>query len=307
MEYQRVAALLELSGLHPTSQMAEMLKIAQAAPDPETAVSHFMSGITVTSPLLQTKWRKHISQIWFASHPHVPANFDVPLKSSDVTYSHALLEAHTLLQEISIAPLATENTPYGHILAIAEEEKIAQTLSVFRGDAKAVRRAVALLDELRLIRLYQHQFQIVRSRTERFQNLPITGQFYLLWHVDMYHLDWRRYEGQYGDSLAVFQQYLPMVWELLAHHSEGSLQRIDELTWQIVRAFRPLWREQRIGLYEQSLLQHMVETQLVQKVLLRYGLIVYENDTSFTWTSAGEALLEAERTASLPCIADLLT
>lgn len=309
MQHQRVEALLELSGIRPANDVAQIVNAVRNAPDPETAVCNVMGTINVTSPLLQDKWRKHVSQMWFASHPNVPTSFALPFKSSDVAYAHILLEAHSLLQEMARMPV--------HVEGIAEQEvRLAQALSVFRGDVVSVRRMLALLEELRLIRLYQQQFQVVRSRMERFQNLPLPGQFYLLWHADMYHLEWRQFDPEFGVSLSVFQQYLPMVWEMLVHRHEGSSQRIDELTWQVVRAFRPLWQQQggvvrsgmqsMIGLYEQSLLQNMVETHLVQKSLARYGLITYEDDVSFVWTAAGEALLDAERMGALPCTADLL-
>ncbi len=309
MEYQRVEALLELSGVRPTNGIVEIVSAVQNAPDPETAVCHVMGAINVKNPLLQDKWRKHVSQMWFAAHPTIPASFALPLKTGDVAYAHVLLEAQSLLREISHTPIDADN-------AAAEEVRLAQGLSVFRGDTIAVRRMMALLEELRLIRLYQHRFQVVRSRMQRFQELPLPGQYYLLWHADMYHLEWRQFDPEFGVSLSVFQQYLPMVWEMLTHRHEGALQRIDELTWQVVRAFRPLWQQQGglvhsgmqsvIGLYEQSLLQNMVETHLVQKSLARYGLISYEDDVSFTWTAAGEALLNAERMGALPCAADLL-
>lgn len=310
MEYQRVEALLELSGVRPTEDVVNAVTSVQSAPDPETAVCNVMSAIGVANPLLKDKWRKHVSQIWFATHPHIPVSFALPLKSSDVVYAHVLLEAQSLLQEIAHAPIRADRTSQ-------EEVRLAQALSVFRGDVTAVRRMFALFEELHLIRLYRQRFHIVRSRVQRFQKLPLPGQFYLLWHADMYHLDWRQFASEYGASLAIFQQYLPMVWELLMRPKEGVSQRIDELTWQVVRAFRPLWQQQggkglssvrsMIGLYEQSLLQNMVETYLIQKSLARYGLIAYEDDSSFVWTSAGEALLEAERTTKLPCTADLLS
>lgn len=309
MQSQRVEALLELSGVSPTSDVVAVVHAVQDAPDPETAVCRVMGVIKVQNPLLQDKWRKHVSQMWFASHPSIPASFALPFKTDDIAYAHVLLEAQSLLREIAHTPVGADN-------AIEEEVRLAQGLSVFRGDTIAVRRMMALLEELRLIRFYQNQFQVVRSRTQRFQELPLPGQFYLLWHADMYHLEWRQFDPDYGVSLSVFQQYLPMVWEMLVHRHEGTIQRIDELTWQVVRAFRPLWQQQgglirsemqsMVGLYEQSLLQSMVETHLVQKSLARYGLISYEDDISFTWTAAGEALLDAERMGTLPCAADLL-
>ncbi len=309
MQHQRVEALLELSGVRPPNDVTNIISAVSSAPDPETAICNVLATLNVTSQLLQDKWRKHVSQMWFASHPNVPTSFALPFKSSDVAYAHILLEAHSLLQEIASMPVRTEDMA-------AQEIRLTQTLSVFRGDVVSVRRMLILLEELRLIRLYQQQFQVVRSRMERFKNLPLPGQFYLLWHADMYHLEWRQFNPEFGVSLSVFQQYLPMVWEMLVHRHEGSSQRIDEVTWQVVRAFRPLWQQQggitstgmqsMIGLYEQSLLQNMVETHLVQKSLARYGLIIYENDVSFIWTAAGEALLDAERMGTLPCTADLL-
>lgn len=300
MEYQRVRALLELSGVRPTDAVVQAVTSVKSAPDPETAVCNVMSAIDVANPLLKDKWRKHVSQIWFATHPHVPALFAIPIKSSDVAYTHIMLEAQCLLEEIARTPIPIDQIA-------AEEIRLAQTLSLFRGDSTMVRRMITLFDELRLIRVYQNRLCVVHSRLQRFQKIPIPGQFYLLWHVDMYHLDWSMFDPYYGASLAIFQQYLPMVWEMLMYRKEGVPQRIDELTAHITRAFRPLWQQHlHIGLYEQSLLQHMVETHLIQRSFARYGLITYENDATFTWTSAGEALLEAERANTLPCTADLL-
>lgn len=300
MEYQRVLSLLELSGVHPTNDVVEVVGAVKSAPDPETAVCRVMGVLNIKSPLLQDKWKKHLTQMWFASHPNIPTSFAIPLKSSDIAYAHVLLEAQSLLQEITQNPVQADDISW-------QEARLAGGLSVFRGDTAAVRRMLTLLEELRLIRLYQHHFQVVRSRTDRFQALPLPGQFYLLWHADMYHLEWRQFDTNYGVSLSVFQQYLPMVWEMLSHCHEGAVQRIDEVSWQVVRAFRPLWQQKNeIGLYEQSLLQSMVETHLIQKSLARYGLISYEDDISFSWTAAGEALLNAERNGTLPCTADLL-
>lgn len=317
MEYKRVEALLELSGFHDVSDVGKMVTMVQNAPDPETAVCHVMGVVRVESPILQTKWRKHVSQMWFASHPRVPTSFALPLKSGDISYAHVLLEVQSLLEEISIAPITIERTNTGVSLAVAEEARLMQALPAFRGEIGAIRRMLALLEELHLVRMYREQVQVVRSRRKLFESLPITGQFYLLWHSDMYHMEWRQFDERYGGYLSIFQQYLPMVWEMFTHRHEGTVERIDEVTWQIARAFRPLWQQQNgmfamgrgsmIGLYEQSLLEQMIETHLLQKSLARYGLITYEDDISFSWTAAGESLLNAEREGSLPCTADLLS
>lgn len=289
-------ALLELSGYTRGEYAKEMVNIVETAPDPETAASHIIGTVGVQNELLRHKWKKHITQIWFESHPSIPISMNVPLKSCDVAYAPALLEAHGILHELANGPIPLDT----------HEAHFAASVSPLHGDAVAIRRMSAVLEELRLVRVVKDQFHLVQSRYARFQKLPPVGQFYLLWHVDMYHLDWRDYAAEYNSFIPIFQQYLPMVWEMLMQRHEGMEEGIDELSWHIVRAFRPLWRDSAFGLYEQSLLQDMVENLLVHTAFGRYGLIEYQNNHLFAWTSVGEALLNAERTMKLPCSAELL-
>ncbi len=308
MEYQpNVRALLELSGYKDIQLESRMMDIVQNAPDPETATRHMLSFIPVESAVLETKWRKHISQLWSDSHPRIPQSLYMPLTSREVAFSSALVEVHTLVQELRENPARVYEDTKAHFLQPTEEARIARKLSSFGQDSLHIRRICALLEELRLVRSYNGYVRIVDSRYREFEALPLPSQYYLLWHVDMYHLDWKEYFHEWGSHLVVFQQYLPMVWEMVSHIQAGDIQSMDELTARIVRSFRPMWQQElAVGLYEQSVLQGMVEMWLIDKVFARYGFIASSDSRMFQWTSVGQKMLELERTTKLPCSTDVL-
>ncbi len=309
MEYQsNVRALLELSGCKDIQVESRMMDIVQSAPDPETGTRHILSFIRVEGSVLENKWRKHISQLWTQTHPGVPKSLHMPLTSREVAFASVLVEVHTLIQELREHPAEVYEDTNVHFLQPVEEARIARKLSLFGQDPLHVRRVCALLEELRLIRSYKGYIRVVESRYSEFAALPLPSQYYLLWHIDMYHLDWKEYFHEWGSHLVVFQQYLPMVWEMVAHLQGGDTQSMDELTARIVRSFRPMWQQElAIGLYEQSVLQGMLETWLVDKVFDRYGFITTPEGRMFQWTQVGQRMLELERNSQLPCSTDVLS
>jgi hypothetical protein len=309
MEYQpNVRALLELSGCKDIQLESRMMDIVKSAPDPETGTRHILSFIPLESPVLENKWRKHISQLWATAHPRIPKSLHMPLTSREVAFSSVLVEVHTLIQELKENPTPIYEDTKAHFLQPTEEARIARKLSVFGQDSLHVRRTCALLEELRLVRSYKGQVRIVESRYREFQALPLPSQYYLLWHIDMYHLDWKEYFHEWGSHLVVFQQYLPMVWEMVANMQVGDSQSMDELTARIVRSFRPMWQQElAIGLYEQSVLQGMIETWLIDRVFARYDFITSPDSRMFEWTQVGQRMLELERTTKLPCSTDVLS
>lgn len=305
-------ALLELSGRNG-EDFTRMIDIVRNAPDSATAMYEVVNFLNVQDSALQEKWNKHVSQVWFELHPNVPANLNIYIMSQDVMLSDALMEIHGLLQELTDHPARANELLITGVLDISEEQRLAENLSVFAGDSMNVRRACGILEELRLIRIVKNEVRVVKSRYNRFQALPLSAQYYLVWHIDMYHLDWKEYAHAMQPHLAVFQQYLPMIWELLEHASVGQTHSIDEFSWHVVRAFRPLWQQDNaLGLYEQSALHTMISQWLVDKVFLRYGLVdQVDTDTegfprSFMWNRAGITLLHSERTSKLPCAIDVL-
>lgn len=305
-------ALLELSG-RDSQDLGRMIDIVRNAPDSATAMYEVVNFLHVADVALQEKWNKHVSQVWFELHPHVPASLNISIMSQDIMLSDALMELHALLQEIEEYPASANELLVTGIVESAEEQRIASKLSVFKGDSMNVRRACAIAEELRLIRIMKNEVLVVKSRYKRFQALPLSAQYYLVWHIDMYHLDWKEYAYEMQSHLAVFQQYLPMIWELLERISVGQTHTVDEFAWHVVRAFRPLWQQEHaVGLYEQSALHGMVSHWLVDKVFTRYGLIDHINtDTegiprSFIWNRAGITLLHSERVSKLPCAIDVL-
>ncbi len=308
----RMQALLELSG-KGEKDLARMLEIVREAPDSATAICEVVQFLNVHNTALQEKWSKHIAQVWFELHPKIPSSLNLRIMSHDVMFSDALMEAHALLQELSETPARAGDYLDGGMVHSEDERRIAHTLRIFGSDQLRVRRTCAILEELRLIREVKHEIHVVKSRFSRFQSLPLSAQYYLLWHIDMYHLDWKEYVGNLQPHMAVFQQYLPMIWEMLEYTACGQTHSVDEFAWHIVRAFRPLWQQENaLGLYEQSALQSMVDQWLIGNVFARYGLIEYGESPhtsaprSFTWTRAGVSLLHSERTIKLPCAIDVL-
>lgn len=309
MEYQpNVHALLELSGYKDGELEVHMKGLVQSAPDPETAVLHMLSSLPVQSSLLQEKWRKYISELWFASHPKACRALNIPLTSREVSFSSALVEVYTLVQELRDTPAVAYEDFASHFLHPSEEARIARDLPLFEHDPLHVRRVCALLEELRLVRPYKGQVRVIESRYKEFQALPIPSQYYMLWHTDMYHLDWKEYFHDWGAHLVVFQQYLPMVWEMLSRIQGGESASMDELTSKIVRSFKPMWQQElSLGLYEQSLLQGALEVWLLEKVFVRYGFIMPGTPRIFVWTDTAQKMLDLERNGKLPCSTEVLS
>lgn len=308
MEYQpNVRALLELSGYKDGLTESHMAEVVKSAPDPETAVRHMFAIMPIQSTVLQDKWRKYICQLWTQSHPKISRVLHIPLTSREVAFAPALIEVYTLVQELIEYPADIHEDPNAHFLASSDELRIASDFSSFGGDPLHVRRVCALLEELNLVRYYGGKVRVIESRYRAFTSLPLPSQYYLLWHVDMYHLDWKEYFHEWGSHLVVFQQYLPMVWELLSRIQAGEVQSVDELTMRVVRSFRPLWQQEAsVTLYEQSALHDAVEEWLIDGVFARYGFITDKDSRMITWTSVGRELLELERTSMLPCSTDVL-
>ncbi len=318
MEPQRnVRALLELSGCHDIQIESAMNDVIQSAPDPETAVQYLLKLMPHRDHLLTHKWRKHITQLWFLAHPKVPKTAYLPIASKDVAHADVLMELYGLMQELAEHPAALHDNIHEHMLHGEEEKRLAHDIAIFGQDSMHVRRVCDIAEELRLIRRYKGHVRVIESRYSVFQSLPLPTQYYLIWHVDMYHLDWRDYFPQWEPHVVVFQQYLPMVWEILSHMQVAHGQSVDELTWKIVRAFRPMWQQELetgdalplkppLGLYEQSMLQGMVEKWLVHGVLKRYGIIEQQESGAIQWTQKGKLVLELERTTKLPCSTDVL-
>lgn len=308
MEYQsNVRALLELSGYTDAKVESRMVNVIKRSPDPETALRHMLKIIPIESDVLLQKWRKYIFHIWASSHKKAPKQLCIPLTSKEVAFAPALVEVHTLVQELRENPVSLNKDLSVHFLPSSQEVQYAKDLPSFGQDSLHVRRVCALLEELQLVRPYKGKVSVVESRYRQFSALPLPSQYYLLWHVDMYHLDWQEYFTQWGSHLVLFQQYLPMVWEMVSQIQTGERVSLDALTARIVRAFRPMWQQElSVGLYEQSVLQGMVELWLVDKVLNRYAFIEEISDRMFTWTSAATATIELERNTKLPCATDVL-
>ncbi len=318
MEYQpNVGALLELSGYRDSAFASEMMTIVKKSPDPETAARYVLRHMPVQNEILQNKWRKYIFQEWSKVHPKVPTSLSLPITSKEVASSQVLLEVYTLMQDLVDNPAVLNGEYEEHFLDAEEERRIAFEVPLFSHDPLHVRRICAILEELRLVRPYKGHVQPVVSRYRTFQALPLPSQYYLVWHVDIYHLDWKEYFHELSSHVAVFQQYIPMVWEMLATMNEGEQCSADEIAGRIVRAFRPMWQQESekmstprlrpaLNLYEQSVLQGMVSNWLIEGVCKRYGFITGQN-SDMQWARIGRLMLNLERTTKLPCSTDVLS
>lgn len=334
-------ALWTLSDFPDDVSVESVSDLIRKAPDPETACRTITSHIHDPSEVLDRKWRKIIHQTWFDHHPHVSHLLDIPLTSSDVTNVGAMRDAHVLLQELGKRPAAVVWENNERVIDAGDIPRFVEVLPSLRGkyvpevenewSCVTLRRLRALLQTLRLVRVYQGKLVLVRSRYERFVRLPPTLQFYTLWHADVYHLDWAQFASQWAPYVRLIQNYLPLLWDVEDGIEEGELDNIHDVTSEIIAIYRPLWQQEGLlnmsthrtffDVYEQSALPAVLERLLLCDIMARYGLIrtgyslvgvdsshsLLMESGDFTWTEVGEVLLSAERSQNLPCGMDLLS
>lgn len=308
-----------------------VLHAIRRAPDPETAVREVLETMSVTSEVLERKWRSTVTSLWATHHPHVPLLPALTLSSEEVMHVPLLQDAHAFLEEILCQPASLHEEHDELVIAPNDVWRLAAILPSLRAQGELavetewaylpLRRLRAVLQALRLVRPVKGKLVVVRSRYERFRHFPAIQQFYVLWHADMYHVDWGEFAGMWGRYTRVVQDYLPLLWDLGEHAQAG--QPMDGRAWglDVIETFVPLWEEEgllEVGhgqaailpIVQQHALPAILEKFLIHDVLQRHGLVTthtHGDHTHYAWTAIGERIFKAELTQELPCGLELLS
>lgn len=319
-------ALCVLSNPSRTINPEIITRLVHDAPDPETAFREVIGSMAGYSDILQTKWRKVITKMWSVHHPHLPGLLNLPIAADDISDVPALADAKAYLNTILIHPATMQKSNGEWQLCASDAFYYASQLPSLNKrpllpienewQSLMLRRTRSVLQALRLVHRVGNKLALVKSRYQRFQKLPITHQYYLLWHADTYHVDWSQYSGIWGDFLKTTQEYLPVLWHL-SDNTRINLQ-YDVRRWNqnLFDSFFPLWDQSgfldrqtgNTALFNLIRVQSLPTaiTQVILKDLFeKYGLVVFD-DLSFTYTGLGIKILSAEQSEELPCALDLL-
>ncbi|PIT98077.1 MAG: hypothetical protein COT71_02625 [Candidatus Andersenbacteria bacterium CG10_big_fil_rev_8_21_14_0_10_54_11] len=323
---RQLQALWQLSDAPAGTPPHAILRLCKQAPDPETAVRQILKEITPTSAALERKWRELIYDVWAAHHPDAPLLVDIPLRAGDVIETAALLDARAYLRLLEEKPLQMVQEEGEWLLEADAAYQVALQLPSLTGSPKirlenewqhhTPRRLRATLEALRLVRRQQGRLQLVKSRYQRFLDLPVTQQYYYLWHAEAYHVEWAAFAGIWGDYIHILQENLALLWSLCDAVLPGmpvNLRRWNQEVWD---TYYPLWEQE--GLLDKhrnftalmSVVRiHSLPTAVTQMVVKdffeRYGLASTEGE-HLAYTDHGYNLLSAEQSEDLPCALDLL-
>lgn len=322
----KLRALCALSGASPVLDPTDTTRLIKQAPDPETALQAVFAKIPSCSKTLQRQWRKTVIDMWASQHPHIPLLLDLPLTTDAVNETLALRDAYTVLEEVKRQPLDMVQEKDEWLLSSEAIYRLGSKLPSLHGQYvfplehewgyPIMRRVRAVLQLLRLVRRVKDKLYVVNSRHERFVALPAIQQFYLLWHVDTYHLDWAVYAGMWSPYIRVVQEYLPLLWELADGVTIEMPQDITHWGMHLWEAYYPLWEQEGLlsarnnkntvlSLIQRHYLPAALTTVLLRDLLGRYGLVLMEGEF-FMWTELGTTLLSAERNQEIPCGLELL-
>lgn len=306
----QLKALLTLSHFRKSMTASRLDTVARTAPDPETAIRKVLGELADTSPALERQWRKTVTALWAQHHPEVPALPDLPLTKKDAIATFQLLDALAVVNALTHHPARL--VPHGHHTHIHPQDHARLARVLESGDRAGLERLRAVLEAVHLIRPYRGQLQVVRSRLKRFLTLPRSYQFYALWHADVYHVAWADFAHDWQEYVSSVQDYLPLLWESAGHSSPDTT--IDKHDWclGVMETFVPIWTQQGVltpsqgrwsllSLFHQCTLPVVLNQLLINDLFARYGLIQFEPDGNFVWTTLGTTLMAAERDHSIPC------
>lgn len=336
-------ALWTLSGFAGDVDVNELSQLISDAPDPETACRAITKQVNEGSEALFNQWRKIISRTWMDFHPHASSSLDLPLTSRDVLGSQVLRDARALIEEIENHPVTLTNESGGWTIDCRELSRLVQAMPSLNNTVNLavehewscpnLRRVRHILQSLRLIRVYKGQLVTVQQRSQRFMKLPLPQQFYLLWHADVYHVDWDQYAGQWRPYVHLMQNYLPLIWEMSEDVHAGHMYNTHEMAHSLIEVFEPLWQQEMnwpdqgqkrsfAQVYERSALPAVIERLLIDDIFARHGLIELHDSVDVLlspfnyrlgrtegngrWTRIGQILLDAEQNLDLPCAHDIL-
>jgi hypothetical protein len=290
-----------------------------------------MDQIPPASDILTTKWRMVITDMWSLQHPHVPLLAELPLPTKSAHLSALLKDTHAYLKAITEAPATLVEEKNEWLVDADDALRLANALPSMKDTqlsalenewgAVPLRRLRAILHTTRLVRPLKGKLVPVRSRIARFNALPAKHQLFILWHADVYHIDWSDFAGLWSPYARVIQDYLPLLWEAIASASADAVEDRALFAGTVLETFSPLWDEEglldvrpghtaALHIVQQHALPTIIDRFILRDLLERHGLVTITEEfgsiSKFTWTKVGETLVRAELNQQLPCGNDLL-
>lgn len=330
---ERLRALCMLSNVAEPMNFNHLVSFVQDAPDPETAVRGVLDQMPhAASDVLTRKWRTVITDLWATHHPNIPLLPELSLASSQVADAPTLSDALALLTALEQGPARLVQEQEEWLVDPDDVVRLAKELPSRQGLAQlpienewaypAFRRLRAVLHAARLVRPHKGELVPVRSRVTRFRSLPTTQQFFILWHADVYHVDWGRFAGLWSSYMHVVQEYLPLLWDASDEPTTGQVADRGRWAMNLIDAFGPLWEDEgligvrrghtaALHIVQQHALPTIIDRFLLRDLFERHGLVTIKEEfgslSKFTWTGLGEAMIPAEAEQKLPCGIDLLS
>lgn len=328
---QDLRALCQLSGVLEPVDFGYLSSFVQEAPDPETAVRQVLERVPACSDVLTRKWRNVIINMWSLHHPHVPLLPDLKLSATEVAHAPLLLDARAVLLALEEKPANLVQTKQEWLMDPADVQRIMRLLPSqsdkpfvpveSEWNCMPLRRLRAVLHAARLIRPLRGTLVPTRSRVDLFLALPAPQQLYILWHADVYHVDWGEFSGLWGAYMHIVQEHLPLLWDVLGEPTGGAVADRGAWAVELIETFAPLWLEANLldirpghsaalHIVQQHALPSIIDRFILRDLLERHGLVTIIEEfghlSEFTWTRVGETLMPAEARRSLPCGNELL-
>ncbi len=343
---QTINALLQLSGFTEEASVGgvgRMVAAIKKAPDPETACQVITAEFGAEGALEQ-KWREVISKTWLDFHPNAAADLKLPLTSEDVVRAPLVKDARAILDELLHKPASLVQDKDGYAINPRELPRLLAAIPSLHYDENIVaehewgyvplRRLRSVLQELRLLRVYQGKLAVVVSRYNKFMDMPLPQQFYVLWHADVYHVDWGEFAHAWHKYFHAMQHYLPLLWDVSEGAQVGQLYNTRDITRVLINVFGPIWQQEGLydantntqmlfRAYEQHTLPAALERMIIHDLFIRHGIFETEGSllnilqpagginirpegSTVRLTNLGHILLNAEREDDLPCGIDIL-
>jgi len=328
---QQLKALCALSNMAEPLDWQYLNSLVSDSPDPETAVQGVLDRIPPSSDVLTTKWRTIITDMWSLQHPHVPLLSELPLSTKSAHHSAVLQDAQAYIKELSEEPAALIEEKNEWLVDADHALRIAKSLPSMKITPLAalesewgimpLRRLRAMLHSTRLVRPLKGRLVPVQSRITRFNALPAKHQLFILWHADVYHIDWSDFAGLWSPYAHVVQDYLPLLWETVAGATADQIEDRATFAGMILETFTPLWDDEglldirpghtaALNIVQQHALPTIIDRFILRDLFERHGLVTISEEfgsiSKFTWTKIGETMVHAEHRQHLPCGNDLL-
>jgi hypothetical protein len=328
---ERLRALCALSDVIAPVDLGRFVSRISESPDPETAIRFVLNEMPPASEILTRQWRNLVLDIWIKHHPNIPLIPHWSLSASDVDQTPLLSDTRVFLDGIKRQPIQMRQENHEWLIDSSEISRAAHLLPSQTGLFLAntenewnvfhLRRLRAILQAARLIRIVKGKLIPIQSRIARFEALPSPLQFYVLWHADVYHVNWGDFSGLWSKYMRLVQEYIPLLWETTINNEPGKLE--DRALWavSVLEAFTPLWDEEglldiqkgqgaSLQIVQQHALPSIVDRFILRDLFERHGLITITEEfgslSKFSWTQVGIHVITSEDTQVMPCGNNLL-